>query len=449
MARTSNNPRITNRTPRTKLGVRRDPYWHLIAQGQHLGYRKGARGGTWIARLNNPSVHRRFKSIGIADDTVEADGLQVLSFQQAQEKARDWFKQLSQGTPDWTGTYTLAQVMEDYVRERERVKRKPLQRTRTSIQAHILGPLGDMDVNKLTHARLKAWRDALQDAAPRVRTKAGRQQAFREFDGADDNAKRARQATANRVLTTLKAALNYALETHRVSSNTAWLSVKPFRNVDVPKVRFLTPKEAKSLVDASAPDLRLLVQAALLTGCRYGELKAMEVSAFDPNNESIFIPKSKNGEARHVLLNAEGTRFFEQLTDGKSSKEHMFLRWNGKAWKDSEQKRPMDAACEAAKLDQVTFHILRHTYASQLAMNGAPMKFIADQLGHKSTRITERHYAHLGDEYKRQTIQRTLPEFGFGVAVELGAEPQGHATLQVEAPATERKVIVGNFHRTA
>ena len=187
----------------------------------------------------------------------------------------------------------------------------------------------------------------------------------------------------------------------------------------------------------------------MLTGCRYGELKAMEVSAFDPNNESIFIPKSKNGEARHVLLNAEGTRFFVQLTDGKSSKEHMFLRLNGKTWKDSEQKRPMDAACESAKLDQVTFHILRHTYASQLAMNGAPMKFIADQLGHKSTRITERHYAHLGDEYKRQTIQRTLPDFGFGVAAELCAEPQGRATLQVEALATKRKIIVGNFHRTA
>jgi len=449
MARTSYNPRITNRTARAKLGDRRDPHWHLIAEGQHLGYRKGARGGTWIARLNDSVIRRRFKAIGVADDTVDADGIQVLSFQQAQEKARDWFKQLLQGTPDWTGTYTVAQVMEDYVTERERVRRKTLQRTRTSIRAHILGPLGDLDVNKLTHARLKAWRDALQDAAPRVRTKTGKVQAFRKFDGTDENAKRARQATANRVLTTLKAALNYALETHRVSSNAAWLNVRPFRNVDVPKVRFLTPKEAKSLLDSSTPDLRLLIHAALLTGCRYGELKAMEVSAFERNNESIFIPKSKNGEARHVLLNAEGIRFFERLSDGKASKEYMFLRLNGKAWEDSEQKRPMDAACGLAKLDQVTFHILRHTYASQLAMNGAPMKFIADQLGHKSTRITERHYAHLGDEYKRQTIQRTLPDFGFEFAPDFSANLQSDISLQVDARALKHKLLVGNFHRIA
>jgi integrase len=427
MSRTITNPRITNRTGRAKLASRRDPYWHLIAEGQHLGYRRGARGGTWIARLYDPALGRRYQSVGVSDDTVEADGITVFSFQQAQEKARDWFKQLAHGTPERSGPYWLAQAMEDYVTDRERMKRKPLQRTRTSIRAHILSTLGDVDLSKLTHAKLKAWRDALQEGAPRVRTKAGKQQAFREFDGTNENAKRARQATANRVLTTLKAALNYALESRRVSSNAAWISVKPFRNVDVPKVRFLTPAEANSLVDASALDFRLLIQAALLTGCRYGELTAMEASAFDRNSKSIFIPKSKNGEARHVLLNQEGARFFDQLTNGKTPQERMFLRSDGRAWKDSEQKRPMDAACAGASLEQVTFHILRHTYASQLAMNGAPMKFIADQLGHKSTRITERHYAHLGDDYKRQTIQRTLPDFGFAVARELYVEPRHHA----------------------
>ena len=445
MAKTSKNPQIIHRSVRAKLKARRDPYWHLIAEGKHLGYRKGVRGGTWIARFNDLGGQRRFQSIGVADDTVEADGVQILNFEHAQEKARDWFKQIILVTPDPTGRYTVAQAMEEYITERERIKRKVLERTRTSIRAHILGPLGDMDVNKLTHARLKAWRDALEDAAPRVRTKAGQQQAFREFDETDEDAKRKRQATANRVLTTLKAALNYALENHCASSNAAWQSVKPFRNVDVPKIRFLTSVEAKSLVEASSPDLRLLVQAALLTGCRYGELKAMEVSAFDSKNESIFIPKSKNGEARHVLLNAEGMRFFNQITDGRTAKERVFLRSNGRPWKDSEQKRPMDAACESAGLEQVTFHILRHTYASQLAMNGAPMKFIADQLGHKSTRITERHYAHLGDEYKRQTIKRTLPDFGFGVAPYISSDEQGDTTVGTQSRSLTRKVIVGNF----
>jgi len=424
MARSNSSSRIIHRTSRARLSIRREPYWHLIAEGKHLGYRKGARGGTWIARFNNLAGQRRLKSIGPADDTVEADGVEVFNFQQAQEIARDWFKQATQVTPDPAAPYTVAQVMKDYITESERIKRQPLKRTRTAIEAHILGPLGDIDVNKLTHATLKAWRDALQDAAPRVRTKAGRPQAFREIDKSDEDAKRKRQASANRVFNILKAALNY-VHTHdsqRVSSNAAWARIKPFRNVDVPKIRFLEPAEANALAKGCdpAPDFRLLVQGALLTGARYGELKAMKVSAFDRKQESVFIPKSKNGDARHVLLNAEAVRFFSQITAGKTAKEHIFLRFNKEKkvmepWEDSEQGRYMNEACKLSNLHGVNFHILRHTYASMLVMNDASMRFIADQLGHKSIKTTEQYYAHLATRYKLQTIRRTLPDFGFEV----------------------------------
>ena len=416
MPRTASNPRIVNRSGRIKLAPRRDPYWHLIAEGKHLGYRKGAQAGTWIARVYDPATGRKFQSLGIADDTVDANGNDVLSFQQAQDQARAWFARMAHNEAGGieSGPYTVAQAMEDYVTERERTKRRRLPDARLAINAHILPTLGRLDVSKLTHGKLKAWRDAMQAAAPRVRCKPGTPQTYRAFDPTDENAVRARQATVNRVLTTLKAALNYGhTETKRIASDAAWVGVKPFRNVDLPKVRFLTPVEATALVNACNDDFRPLVQAALLTGCRYGELKAMTVSSFNAKNESLYVEKSKNDSPRHVLMNAEGVAFFRAHTHGKNDTDRLFVKANGKPWEDSEQKRPMDAACAIAKLEKVTFHILRHTYASQLAMNTAPMKLIADQLGHKSTRITERHYAHLGDTYKREVIQRSLPSFGF------------------------------------
>jgi hypothetical protein len=46
-------------------------------------------------------------------------------------------------------------------------------------------------------------------------------------------------------------------------------------------------------------------------------------------------------------------------------------------------------------------------------MNGVPIAVVADQLGHKDTRITERHYAHLCRSYKRDIIRTNLPSFGF------------------------------------
>jgi integrase len=415
MARTSKNPRITNRTVRAKLPIRRDPYWHLIAEGQHIGYRKGVQGGTWIARIYDAANGRRFRSLAVADDTVDADGTRVLSFPQAQEAARTWFSALALADAGDVSTapYSVRQAMEDYLADRERVKRKRLGRTRGVIQAHILPSFGHIDVSKLTHGKVKIWRDGIAEAPPRVRTRQGAVQAYRNIEANDPDAMRKRQATANRILTVLKAALNFAHESRRVSSKAAWEAVKPFRKVDLPKVRFLNPSEVTALTKACEPDFQVIVKAALLTGCRYGELTELGVDAFNSDSKSIFIEKSKNGGARHVALNDEGVTFFSQLAKSREPSAKMFSRANGKPWKTSEQKRPMDKACSESKVDGVTFHVLRHTYASQAVMNGVPIAVIAEQLGHKDTRITERHYAHLCRSFKQEIIRTNLPSFGF------------------------------------
>jgi integrase len=415
MARTSRNPRIINRTVRAKLPIRRDPYWHLIAESQHIGYRKGVQGGTWIARLYDFAKGRRFHSLGVADDTVDADGVHVLSFPQAQEAARTWFAALALAdTGDVsTGAYSVRQAMEGYLTDRERMKRKRLDRTRGIIKAHILPSLGDIDVSKLTHGKIKAWRDAIAEAPPRVRTRQGAEQAYRVIEATDSDAMRKRQATTNRIMTVLKAALNFAHESRRINSKAAWEAVKPFRAVDLPKVRFLTPAEVTALTTACEPDFEVIVKAALLTGCRYGELTALRIGAFDSDSKTLFIEKGKNGSARHVALNDEGVAFFSQIAKGREPSGRMFFRANGKAWKTSEQKRPMDKACSESNVSSVTFHILRHTYASQAVMNGVPVAVVAEQLGHKDTRITERHYAHLCRSYKQEIIRTNLPSFGF------------------------------------
>jgi integrase len=416
MPRTASNPRIVNRTVRAKLPQRRDPYWHLIAEGQHLGYRKGATGGTWIARIYDTGRGRRFESLGAADDVIDADGRSVLSFQQAQEKARVWFGQLAQIESGEVqgGSYTVAQAMADYVANQERVKRKSQYRTNALVKAHILPTLGHIELAKLTHGKVKTWRDALAETAPRVRTRVGKAQKYRTIDADSADTMRKRQATANRILTVLKAALNFAHEERRVASKAAWEAVKPFRKVDVPKVRFLTADEVTALVAACSPDFQSLVKGALLTGCRYGELTAMTVKGFNDEDGKVYVAESKNGEARYVDLNNEGVEFFAELSEGRAQNDRLFLRSNGKAWKTSEQQRPMDDACTAAKLEDVTFHILRHTYASHAVMNGMPIGVLSEHLGHKDTRITERHYAHLCQSYKQKLVRANAPSFGFG-----------------------------------
>ena len=85
----------------------------------------------------------------------------------------------------------------------------------------------------------------------------------------------------------------------------------------------------------------------------------------------------------------------------------------GRLWGPSHQQRPLEQASKVAKLDPpATFHILRHTYASSLAMRGVPMGVIAAQLGHSDTRMTEKHYAHLSPSYVADTVRAALPGLG-------------------------------------
>ena len=73
----------------------------------------------------------------------------------------------------------------------------------------------------------------------------------------------------------------------------------------------------------------------------------------------------------------------------------------------------MREACRKAKITpEISFHVLRHTHGSALAMKGVPMGVIAEQLGHADTRMTERHYAHLSAGYVADTIRAHFPTLG-------------------------------------
>ena len=100
----------------------------------------------------------------------------------------------------------------------------------------------------------------------------------------------------------------------------------------------------------------------------------------------------------------------------EASIDLVFLRADGEPWGASHQKRPLDeASARAGITPAVTFHILRHTHGSHLAMNGVPMGVIAKQLGHADTRMTEKHYAHLAPNYVAQTIRANFPRLGLGL----------------------------------
>ena len=418
MARTVRNAKLDTRSARIKLEERREPYWTPISRGCALGYRRGGKGGTWVARLRAPDGKQHYEALGAADDARDADSLTVFSFAQAQGRASEFFQArswaLSGETPPDKSPYTVERALKDYFASREQRGSKGVPADRYAANARIIPDLGSIEIAKLTSARIKTWRQAVETSARLVRQKKGAAPAQRiAINPADAEVVRSRKATSNRVLTILKAALSHAFAENKVASDQAWRKVKAHREVDVPLVRFLSDEECRRLVAAADGRFRDLVCGALVTGARYGELARMRVADFNPTSGFITVRLSKAGKSRHIALNDEGQRLFASLTKDRGPQSLIFARSDDKAWQPSHQQRPIKAASEQAGITPpANFHALRHTYASALAMKGVPMRVIADQLGHADTRITERHYAHLGPSYVADVVRAAMPGLG-------------------------------------
>ncbi len=418
MARTVRDTNLEKAAARSRLEARRKPYWRVLESGLHIGYRRTKEGGgSWVARRFVGDGKYKECAFGIADDLQAADGVTILSFSDAQAKAREWWKAAQRaelGLAPVGGPYTVACALDAYFSERERRGSKGLDKDRAAARVRILPALGDTELSRLTTKRIRDWHAGVATAAKFVRAQRGAQESKSQPVGdldADDV--RARRATANRTLTVLKAALNHAFQESRVASDEAWRKVKPFREVDAPIVHYLTDSECRRIVNACDGAFCNIVKGALLTGCRYGELTRMRVSDFNVEAGTITVRESKSGKSRHVALTDEGRSLFYELTVGRTGHELVFVRDDGKAWGASHQQRPLEAASVRANIEPApTFHILRHSYASALAMRGVPMGVIAAQLGHSDTRMTERHYAHLSPNYVAETVRAALPSLG-------------------------------------
>lgn len=344
----------------------------------------------------------------------------MFSFQQAQEAARERFRQAAREqagelAPRET-PLTVADALAEYFAAQVRKGAKGAAKDQSVANARIIPELGSLPVAKLTTSRIRRWHEDVATKPKLVRTKNGAsERKTKPLDVHDPDAMRARRSTANRLLTILKAALNFAFNSGHVGSDSSWRKVKPFRAVDDAVVRYLTPAECQRFVNASEGDFRKLVQAALFTGCRYGELCRLKAGDVNVATGTLAIRLSKAGKARHIILTDEARDFFADISAGQPLTALLLLHDDGTPWKASQQARPAEEASVRAKIDPpVTFHVLRHTHASALAMAGVPMGVIAAQLGHADTRITERHYAHLSPNYIATTIRENFPILGIG-----------------------------------
>src|SRR5882672_9350640 len=366
VARTVTSKELGSRTARRAIPIG-TVAWVPLSQGRALGYRKGTRGGVWLARYKIEGF-RKEEKLALADDILDAEGARVLDFAHAQEKARTWFLSattLATGEHvSERGGYTLSRCCLDYLHHLERRGAPDYRHTKYDLDAYAIPKLGTLQVAKLTRPKLEQWRAEIA-GSPRRTNRKHEQENEPHIQTEEDLRKR--RATANRIMRRLRAALNLALTEGRVNANPMAWKVSPFENVEVARAVFLSETDQRTFVKACAKekDFQRLVRAGLYTGARYGELGRLGVGDFNASAGTLFIAKSKGGQQRHVHLDLEAARFFRDVCTNRDLGQVMFLRENGEPWAKDNQNKPMRRACALVKIKRFGFHQLRHSAASR------------------------------------------------------------------------------------
>jgi integrase len=209
-----------------------------------------------------------------------------------------------------------------------------------------------------------------------------------------------------------EATIKHALCLVRQAFNKAvawklWNGGNPCKEVEFPRPnnqrqRFLSAQEAERLIAALRERSVQLAEVSLfglLTGCRLREIFGLTWSNLDFAHGRLTILDPKNEDPRHIPLTGPIRELIERLPKGNAD-DTIFKNSNGEriGWLSKDFKSVVDNIGLNNGLtdsrQKVTFHTLRHTYASWAVMKGVPLYVVGRAMGHKTLTMTAR-YSHL------------------------------------------------------
>ena len=211
-------------------------------------------------------------------------------------------------------------------------------------------------------------------------------------------------ATLNRYRALLSLMYRLGMQNGKVASNPARLVRQ--RKEENGRIRFLSPDEEQELRKTIQKDClphEAELDLALNTGLRRSEQYGLTWDCVDFERRQLTVPRSKNGETRHVPLNDSAIAALRVAENQKNGNPYVFLNSDGarlhspRFW--------FDAVVVDAKLKDFTWHCLRHTFASRLVMAGVDLRTVQELMGHKTIQMTVR-YSHLAPQHRLAAVQR-------------------------------------------
>jgi integrase len=365
MARRSRSTHLETRTARLKLAQRKKPYTARIAPGVRLGYRRNATAGTWSVIAADGRGGNWMKAFAAADDFEEANERTVLTFWDAQDKAR-MLARGSKGADDEDDKpITVRQALDRY--ETDLGLRGGDMRNVRRVRFHLPHSLAAKAVVLLSVRELRHWRDAL--------IKKG-----------------LAAASVKRTGKVLKAALNLAAEQDaRIANRSAWqVGLASLPDAEASRNVILTDDVALRIIAAAykdSPEFGLYVETAAVTGARISQLARLEVQDLqgDRPDPRLMMPSAKKGrkqkrvDRRPVPIPVSLSKKLSASAADRGGTEPLLLRPTGQAWGHSSHWRRFVQAVTKLGLDPtaITIYALRHSSIVRQLLGGVPIRVVA------------------------------------------------------------------------
>lgn len=213
-----------------------------------------------------------------------------------------------------------------------------------------------------------------------------------------------------------------------------------------PKTDYLSPEECDLLLAHTDGVLQEMILTTLRTGMRQGEAKGLQWQSIDWQNRSIIIRHSycdvrkvldtpKSNKERYIPMDVD---VYGMLYNRKKASGYVFLDGD-KRWSSPRLNLRLQEACKKAGIRKVTWHNLRHTFASHLSAKGVPLNTIQVLLGH-STIMTTMRYAHVAPSTLQDAIKMLNPKTAYSGNF---GQPVGNQWMESQTQIPKKQVNKG------
>jgi integrase len=298
---------------------------------------------------------------------------------------------------------------------------------RYNLHNHLRPLLGKKLARDLTKDHLVVWQDQVANGATAKREKSQKKRGVINITGGPGAAAKAIRCVA--------AMLEWARERGHVSVNVA-RDVKKIQ--DGERERYLQDDEAARIwnaIDDMVADGSLAIRLGvafkliLLTGARVGEIRGLRWSEIDLQRKLIFLPPARHksggrNKPKSLELPLAAVQLMKAYKEGCPDPSYVFPAQATSDKGDKAAKVPArflaepmsppysqwDRVMIRARVSGASFHVLRHTFASQVMADNTSLLTLSKMLGHARVSTTQR-YAHLAPSAGAKAADRVAMRY--------------------------------------